>query len=238
VIGLLLAGVLPAGVARAEPHEARAGAELTLAVDAPGGPADEQRRALRHGLDDRQDEPPVDTSGEPHGNAGGLRISFGRAFTSGAENGWYGRLEAEGFATRRYEESGPAFGVLVGGEYWRADDGAGGGVPFTLWYGLRSPTLFWSFGFGFEMLIVDRVHDDTGVGIYVPLADTALGIELSGFRLLADARAMYRWQWGADDRAQYQVGITMSHFLETPAPRPGARRGGVVDQSVRERRSD
>jgi len=64
-----------------------------------------------------------------------------------------------------------------------------------------------------------------------------LGIELSGFRLLADARALYRWQWGADDRAQYQVGISMSQFLERPAPPPSARRPGVVDHPVRERRT-
>jgi hypothetical protein len=236
VTGLGLALFAFAGALRAEPEVVPADAGLVLAVDAPGGPADEQRRALDHGSTEAEDTAPG-TLADRGGDAGGLRVTFGRAFTQNAADGWYGRLEVEGFATYRYEKAGPGFGVLIGGEYWRGEDGAGGGMPATFWVGGRTPVLFGSVGVGFETFIVDRVHDDTGFGLYVPLAEACLGIELSGFRLLADARALYRWQWGADDRAQYQVGISMSQFLERPAPRPSTRRRGVVDHRVRGRRS-
>jgi hypothetical protein len=198
----------------AEPIGARA--ELKVAV---GPESAEQPRALGHG----QAEAPVVARREPTDGSsagGGLSATVGRVFTERAPNGWFGRLELEGFGAGRYEGRGPVGGVTLGGELWIADGSGGGGLPFGFWLGYRTPVLFGSLGVGALMFEIDEVDDDRGFGIYAPFGTAALGVEVGGTRLLADARALYRWQWGAPDRAQLQLGLRMVHFIERVARAP------------------
>ncbi|MBK7579636.1 MAG: hypothetical protein IPI67_05445 [Myxococcales bacterium] len=196
--------------------------ELTLATD---GSTKEQERALAHGQTDADaeelDPGPLDPAIYSRGAAGGgLAGTFGRVFTERVADGWYGRLELEGLVAGRYEGAGAVGGVTLGGELWLADGASGGGLPFSFLLGYRTPGLIGCLGVGALMFELDEVDGDRGFGIYAPFASARLGIELGGTRLLADARALYRWQWGAPDRAQLQVGLSMVHFIERPLSAP------------------
>lgn len=208
--------LLGLGLASARP----AAAEPAIATGPIADPEAEQRRALEHGLvaEEPKAQHEQDTPDDGTGVGGGLRGTFGRGFVERSDDAWFGRLEFEGFGSQRLGAQGFVAGALIGGEYWRSDAGAGGGLPMSFWFGHRTPVLFTSMGLGFEMFIVDEVDDDGGFGIYAPFATANVGIELGGFRLLADARAIYRWQWGADDRAHLQLGIAVSQFLESRRP--------------------
>jgi hypothetical protein len=210
---------------------AGAGVTLQVAVGAPGARG-EHERALAHGVEPGANDEGAALAqeaeeGELSGFAGGLRGSFGRAFERDVSEIWFGRLEVEGFGAGRFEGAGPAAGVLMGGEYWRGDDAAGGGMPVSFWFGYRSPVLFSSLGFGLEMFIYDEVAGDGGFGLYAPFATACVGVEIAGFRLLGDFRATHRWQWGADDRGQIQVGVTMTQFIESPGRPPPKKHGGT-----------
>jgi len=227
----LLVGSLHAGAALGDapsgadaPARARAGVAVQVAVGAHDARG-EQERALAHGVEPEatDEDEPVEGAAGPgglSGVAGGLRGTFGRAFERDVTNAWFGRLELEGFGARRFQGAGPAAGVLIGGEYWKGDDAAGGGLPLSFWFGYRTPGLFSSLGFGLEAFVYDEVAGDGGFGLYAPFASACLGVEIGGFRLLGDFRATHRWQWGADDRGQIQLGVTMSQFLESPGRAP------------------
>lgn len=194
-------------------------AKLTLAA---GPTDDEQKRALEHGQDDTNETEVGEageavTPGTTRGGAGGaLRGTFGRVMSEGLDPGWFGRVEIEGFSTGAYRDAGPVVGALLGGEFWTAEEGSGGGMPMSFYFGFRTPNFFSSVGFGADFFIVDKVNDDGGFGIYAPFGSLNLGLEVASFRLLADARAIYRWQWGAPDRGQVQVGLTFVQFFESP----------------------
>jgi hypothetical protein len=215
-LGCLVGFALALPSRAAAQTQAAAGAELTLATGAPAPDDDEQVRALRHG-----------TSAEPQkrvpsksGVGGGFRGTFGPVFTEGLDYGWFGRIEAEGFGSGRYKGAGPIGGGLVGGELWFAKGGGGGGLPLSLYLGYRTPGVFFSLGFGADWILIDRVNDDTGFGIFAPFGTASLGFEVAGMRILVDARPIYRWQWGAPDRAQLAIGIAVSELVEQRETEP------------------
>lgn len=194
-------------------------AKLTLAA---GPTDDEQKKALEHGQNDANETEIGEvgetvTPGTTRGGAGaGLRGTFGRVLSEDIDPGWFGRVELEAFTTGAYQDAGPVMGALIGGEFWTADEGSGGGMPMSFYFGFRTPNFFSSLGFGANFFIVDKVNDDGGFGIYAPFGSLTLGLEAASFRILADARAIYRWQWGAPDRGQLQMGLTFVQFFESP----------------------
>ncbi|MEZ4221647.1 MAG: hypothetical protein R3B13_12020 [Polyangiaceae bacterium] len=199
-------------------------AETAIAGEDPAEA--EQRRAISHGMDDKRGPRfgerklgplGVDASGGAAVGSG-VRGSFGRVFTQGLDPGWYGRLELSAFTAASLHASGPVGGALIGGEFWTAPDAAGGGLPMSFYFGLRSPAVISTLGGGFELFIVDDVKDDTGFGLYAPFGAFALGIEAGGVRILAEGRAQFRWQWGADDRTQLSVGLSIAHVFENEVP--------------------
>lgn len=195
-------------------------AELTVAA---GGEDPEQKRALAHGQSAEEPSPAELEEARRTGKSSagaGLSGSVGRVFTEHAPDGWFGRLELEGVVASHFEGAGAVGGVTLGGELWLAGDSGGGGMPVSFWLGYRSPVVFGSLGLGALMFEIDEVEGDRGFGIYAPFASAAFGVELGGTRFLADARALYRWQWGAPDRAQLQLGLRMVHFIERPTRPP------------------
>jgi hypothetical protein len=81
-----------------------------------------------------------------------------------------------------------------------------------VWFaGFREDTsVFATLGIGWSWAIYDHVRGDGGFGIFAPLATAAFGVDLEGVRILADGRAQYRWQWGADDHYQLLAGLSFS----------------------------
>jgi hypothetical protein len=101
--------------------------------------------------------------------------------------------------------------MLMGIEGWGAsapgdEHNWGGSLPAIIYSGIQSDAAFLVLGFGFDLLLVDRIDQQTGVGLFAPLAAANVGFDLEGVRFLVDGRAGYRWQLGARDRAAARLG--------------------------------
>lgn len=223
-VAVAVIGFSPAGLAQSAEAAGRADASLQLAV---GSSDPELERAMDHGQDDEEPDGEADTEGEAEdaktAAGAGFRGSFGRAFTEGIDPAWYGRLEMEAFSAASRYGAGPLGGAMIGGEVWTGTDGGGGGLPMTLYLALRSPALTTLLGGGFQLFVYDDVKDDAGFGIYAPQGVFAVGFDFGGLRILAEGRAVYRWQWGATDRGQVTIGLTVSQVEENLLP-PRKRR--------------
>ena len=146
----------------------------------------------------------------------GPRVTFGRTFTERLAPGFYGRFETEYFEVRDVVITG----MLLGLEGWGTEGAKAGGfaIPVSLYAGGRggpfdgpkSPVLFATAGIGIDVLVYDRIDDLDGFGLLSPFCGATAGVEaVPGVRLLADARAAYRWHWTAPSNAQYQIGFTL-----------------------------
>jgi hypothetical protein len=153
-------------------------------------------------------EPPEPWRG---GVAGG--IVFGAMFVHGVERGFYGRIEVGGYdiQTRR---RGFIVGMLMGVEGWGAPaagdrlDG-GGSLPVIIYGGVQQDAFFTVVGAGFETLLLDRIDETTGFGLFAPEGAANVGVDLEGVRFLVDGRASYRWQFGAPDRPAFRLGLAI-----------------------------
>lgn len=152
----------------------------------------------------------------PMSDGAGPRITFGRAFTERLLPGFYGRFETEYFEVRDVVITG----MLLGLEGWGTEGATAGGfaIPVSLFAGGRggpgggpkSPVLFATAGIGIDVLVYDRIGQIDGFGLLSPFCVATAGVEaVPGVRLLADARAAYRWHWTARSNAQYQIGFTL-----------------------------
>ena len=170
-------------------------------------------------------EPPSEWERRYGEDGAGPRVSFGAAAIEGLETGLYVRLETEYFVQEARGERrriGPLTGVLVGVDGWANDDGGGMGLPTTMYLGLRYPLfgragpidLFSTVGLGWHWVIWDAADADGGFGILAPLSLADFGLDLGGIRLLGEAAAQYRWQWGAPDRYQLRLGGVLSLHSE------------------------
>ncbi len=180
---------------------------------------EEQRAALAHGVEPAQDEEAEQRDPDmlfTAASGAGVRGSLGRVYTRGVDPGWYGRLELSAYSASAHEGAGAIGGALIGGEFWSAPGATGGGLPMGFYLGARSPHVMSTLGGGFQMFIVDDVDGDGGFGVYVPYASFTMGVEAAGMRVLAEGRAQFRWQWGADDRGQLQFGLSIAHVWESP----------------------
>jgi len=150
----------------------------------------------------------------------GVRITPGWVFNERVDgdgfdssgHGWFGRIEMEAFGYKHGSRSGSEFGMLCGAEGWGSPEGGGGGLPIS-WFGAyrSSGGLFASLGAGWHWAIYDYVNHDGGFGIFAPMGTAAFGIDGEGYRVLADVRAQYRWEWGTEhDRFQLTAGLTLS----------------------------
>ncbi len=148
------------------------------------------------------------------GDGAGPRLSFGRLVIPGTPDGFYGRFETEYWAVR----GKAVVGITLGIEGWGTSRGGGGGAESMVYLGVRqplargrrAPCLFAVAGPGSGWLLIDRLYGHTGVGIFAPFANANVGMDFRGVRLLFDARAQYRWKWGADDQAHYHLGLTLN----------------------------
>lgn len=137
----------------------------------------------------------------------GLRLSGGRAFTRGVADGWYGRLDFAVYTGYKPGRGGGA--VTIGVEGWGAEDAGGGSLPLTSGVVVEQGVFFLSLGFGFDVFLVDKVDGDIGLGPMAPMVGLEVGANFDGFRILADCRGRYRWQFQADDRKQALLGLSL-----------------------------
>lgn len=169
-------------------------------------------------------KPPLVIAGDPEPeperprrspDGAGPRVTFGRAITEGIADGFYGRFETEYFQA----DDILIGGFLLGLEGWGSPNGGGGGIPISVYWGVRAPfyasikapALFLSVGLGVNTIIIDYVNEEAGFGLFAPFGTGVAGFEIfPGGRVLFDARAEYRWQWAAPDRYQFRVGLSLA----------------------------
>ena len=146
---------------------------------------------------------------EPNQSAGiGGTLTVGRAGMSGTPTGWLVRLEYELFPLiAPHGTVGPVVGFHVGWEVWRSKPDWGLALPMAVVLGVRTPLARATIGAGVDAFIVDVVNDDTGFGLYAPFASARVGGDVLGIQLGADARIARRWQIGAPDHTQWQIGV-------------------------------
>jgi hypothetical protein len=152
------------------------------------------------------DEPHHRYGGYRRSTAFGLRAGGGFASTKGVADGWYGRLEAT-----IYTDGSQA--MAIGAEGWGAEDAGGASMPLYSGFKLDAGPLFISLGIGFDIFLIDKVHGDTGWGLFAPFAGAYAGLDFDGFKVLADGRGRYRWQFGAEDRGQATLGLALELTL-------------------------
>jgi hypothetical protein len=151
----------------------------------------------------------------PHGGLGGT-LSGGLAGMSGTPTGWLARLEYELFPVfAPAGTAGPILGFHAGWELWRAKPDWGLALPMAVVLGVRAQPVRATAGVGIDVFLVDVVDDDTGFGLYAPFACARVGTDVLGIQLGADARIVRRWQIGAPDHTQWQLGAFIGGTWES-----------------------
>lgn len=166
--------------------------------------------------------PPVAAPYEHPPSGLGLDLVAGWAGQRNGPSGHVFRLEYEVLPVLApSREVGPLFGFHAGFEHWRSgDDNWGISLPMTMALGLRVFPVRIVGGVGIDTFVVDQVADDTGFGLFCPLAMARVGLDIFGAQVGVDARATYHWQFGAEDHARWQLGVFIGGTMES------GRRGG------------
>ncbi|HEX7699549.1 MAG TPA: hypothetical protein VF403_02470, partial [Kofleriaceae bacterium] len=136
---------------------------------------------------------------------------MGEAVADGIDNAWVARLEDDLLPILAPPDGRPGglTGFTLGADYWRAGHGTWGiGFPVQLVLGVRAAHVRVTGGIGADVLLIDQVHGDTGVGFYAPLASLSAGLDTHSITLLADVRVTRRWQIGADDFTQWMFTLS------------------------------
>ncbi len=158
----------------------------------------------------------------PHPPSGlGGALTIGRAGMEGTPTGWLARFDYELFPVLAPRGvAGPIFGFHIGWEVWRAAPDWGLALPIAIVLGVRAQPVRATVGIGVEGFLVDVVDDDTGFGLYAPFACARVGGDVLGLQLGADARVVRRWQFGAPDHTQWQLGAFVGMTWESKDRRP------------------
>jgi hypothetical protein len=156
----------------------------------------------------------------------GMRIAAGPAYVYGVSHhdGYLGRVEADLFEVKRVPCSPwrPVGGVALGLEGWYDRGDWGIGMPFVAYIGYRlglestgRVALAGLVGGGFSGFTVDRMRDRLGLGVVfaAPRATADLGIDIHGFKILAEASAQYRWRWNLVDAGILAYGLALGYDL-------------------------
>lgn len=159
-----------------------------------------------------------------------LTSGAGVAFNEGLTTGAYVRPDVDFFLFPHTGRSvQPMLGYAIGLEFWSAPGGFGFGLPALFKAGVRFGPHAGLLGFatvirvggGISVFQTDTVKDpnldpphalraETGGGIYTPTISFDVGVGNQSFRLGAEARASYRWEWNLEDRPQIQLGMSLS----------------------------
>jgi hypothetical protein len=156
----------------------------------------------------------------------GMRAAAGRAYVFGVSRheGYIGRIEADLFEVKRVAGCPwkPVGGVALGLEAWYDRGDWGVGMPFVAYLGYRlnleatgGVALTGMIGAGFSGFTVDEMRDRLGLGVVfaAPRATADLGIDLLGFKILAEATAQYRWRWNLVDAGILSYGLALGYDL-------------------------
>jgi hypothetical protein len=142
----------------------------------------------------------------PPGGIGGSAV-FGWA-----DDGWVARLEYELLPVMApHGTFGPLMGAVAGFEYWSDGEDKGFSMPVLWAGGVKLSPMRAIIGVGIHAITIDSVNDDTGIGLWGPIAMASVGFDVWGVRVGVDARATRRWQIGADDFTQLQLGVSVGY---------------------------
>ena len=158
----------------------------------------------------------------PHPHAGfGGGLALGAARERGRDAGWVARLDYELLpALAEPGRFGGAFGFEPSLQIWRAGGDWGVGLPIAIALGVRAPHVRVEALIGVEVISIEQVDDDTGVGLYQPLAGLTAMVEIAGWHAGVDGRVTRRWQIGAPDHTQWTGTFFVGRTWETPLTEP------------------
>jgi hypothetical protein len=150
----------------------------------------------------------------------GPLFTYGRAGQRGGPSGYLLRYDFEMMPVYPgHDEDGGVVAYYVGYEWSRlGPDNWSFAMPLTWAFGMRTQPVRATVGFGLDLVVIDQVNDDTGVGFFAPFANARLGVDVKGFQLGVDARYGYHWQIGADDHARWQLGAFVGKTFEGKRP--------------------
>jgi hypothetical protein len=220
------------GAGRRGARVAAAGAGLLAAVAATRAVAVERDNPPREDIPvvdlDVTPEPPTELpiryqprDSNPNGYVLGelnVVIFGGPTFTSGLDTGGYERfgIETQYAPLWRTVPLGATFGFGLSVEQWETKGAWGIGVPLEAFAGARlllnyldTDTVWMTVRVhtALSLLEVDKVDDTVGGGVFAPTIGGDFTVGSPWFRLGAEIRATYRWEWQIEDRAQISMGI-------------------------------
>lgn len=151
-----------------------------------------------------------------------VKADGGVALVPGHTVGGYARLGADFALTEDPERARLVWGFWEAYEGWLGNDAGGFAIPIVFFAGFRAPPVVATLGAGLNALTIDRLDDDTGVGVLSPRADLRLGLDFGGVFVLATSDVQRRWMWGRDDITLLQAGLALG--VGPPFRRPETAR--------------
>jgi hypothetical protein len=143
----------------------------------------------------------------------GVSVGGGVETEATRPTGWLARLDYFLAIAPPPFHAGPEVAVHLGLDYWHAGPDWGIALPVSGSFGGRVGVLRGALGIGFDVLLVDRVANSTGVGLYAPFGVATIGVVAGGWTFAVDARAAYRWQFGSTSRGQLDLALLVGRTL-------------------------
>jgi hypothetical protein len=136
-----------------------------------------------------------------------FKIDGGVAIIPSETVGGFARLGGDAMLSKDPERARFVWGVWDAYEGWIASEAGGFAIPIEFFVGYRQAPFVATLGGGFNLLTIDDLDHDTGVGIFSPRGGLRAGLDLGGVTILATSDIGYRWMWGRDDISMLQLGL-------------------------------
>ncbi|CAN5884497.1 hypothetical protein BH11MYX3_BH11MYX3_10250 [soil metagenome] len=133
-----------------------------------------------------------------------MNLAIGAGVDAGRSPGWTVRFGQT--IEMSSHEDGFIYGGIAGYDYWHAADGSGFSIPVGGYTGARVKRITTTLGGGVGLLALEKIGDDSGVGI-VPYLGATLGFELddAGRTVTIDGRFSRHVLGGARDVTRWSV---------------------------------
>ncbi len=142
-----------------------------------------------------------------------LRASGGTRYADRRDPARFGRAELEFDFTHVVRKPSFVGSILIGLEGYQGKHQGfsenGIGMPWSVQFGWRTPTLVMGGGFGLDVLSIDHLQGGNDVGILTPFASAYAGLDLDGVRILGMTHQEWRWH-AVNDTSRWVVSLGLA----------------------------